>query len=130
MNTKDKRRIGTLNTNGLKSKLRPLIGEINKSKCMIFCFQELHRVEKYQVIEIEREGKGKLFINQGTEHSTGVGIFIKERNGLEILENIERDIQGRFIRVEIKINGTEVTIISIYCPGPGCSKVSLRLTVR
>ena len=110
MNTKDKLRIGTLNTNGLKSKLRPLISEINRSKCTISYLQELHRVEKYQLIEIEREGKGKLFISQGTEHSTGVGIFIKERNGLEILEDIERDNQGRFIRVGIKINGTQVTI--------------------
>ena len=84
MNNNNKLRIGTLNTNGLKSKLQPLISEINKSKCTIFCLQELHRVEKYQTIEIEREGKGKLFTNQGTEHSTGVGIFIKERNGLEI----------------------------------------------
>ena len=110
---------GTLNSNEVKSKLPQLISEISKSKCNIIFMQEIHHVENYHFLEIERRCKGNFFVNRGTLHSAGVCIFIKNTEELKILGNVHWDDQGRFIKVGVTINGVELTIVSIYCP-PNC----------
>ena len=109
-------RVSTFNSNGVKSKLQQFISEISKSKCSTFCIQEIHQIDNY-IFEIERGCKGKVFCKSGFKpRRKKIVIFNKSSEWNEILGNVQRDDQGRFIEVDVKIIRVKLTIASMYCP--------------
>ena len=101
----------TLNVRGLRNvRKRKCIFE--RSKGMITCIQETHSTEKDEG-EWTREWGGKIIFSHGTIQSAGVAILIP--NDIEVGE-IDRDNEGRIVKVAINIVNEWVDVISVYAP--------------
>ena len=105
----------SLNVKGLRGvNKRRAIVEWSKQKGDIIFFQET-----FSTIDIEnpwdREWNGKCFFSHGSNHSRGVCILITEKLNLTVLRS-EIDLEGRYILLEIEIQGKRLILCNVYFP--------------
>lgn len=68
-----------------------------------------------KIPDIQKQYKGTLFANCGTDKSRGVAILVKENVGENITE-IFNDGKGRMIVIEFDVNNVTFRLINVYAP--------------
>ena len=76
--------------------------------------------ETYSTIEIERKLSQEwkpwnCIFSNGTYHSKGVAILIRNTLNYDI-NNCVSDPNGRFIIMDVNVNGQEFVIVNMYAP--------------
>uniref|UniRef100_H9GUV3 Reverse transcriptase domain-containing protein n=1 Tax=Anolis carolinensis TaxID=28377 RepID=H9GUV3_ANOCA len=110
-------KIYTNNVNGLNSpqKRRNILTQINKGKYDIVVFQETHICQKH-VAHLKNNKLGKEFFSADLTKKRGVVLYVNESIPAELKF---KDMEGRIIAVEIKLNQEKILICNIYAPnGP------------
>ena len=111
-------KVVSFNVNGLNNKIKrvSILQSLKQYKIDIAMLQETHTVDK--IIDIWNSEWGNNFgiYSHGTSASKGVAILFSNKsiNAIEIIKEYKSD--GRFIIIDIKINGNIHAIINIYCP--------------
>ena len=115
--------IATLNVNGLRnSQKREMVFDyLQRRKISVTFLQETHSEEKDEILW-SRQWKGKLIFSHGNTSSRGVAILTSMKSGLEI-QNKQNYSDGRWVRGDIKINDSTISLFSLYAPnGPSDRK--------
>jgi len=105
--------IVTFNVNGMNSceKYAKVVSTLKDIYCDIALIQETHWEENHKVQSALWEGD--IYSSSFKRGSRGVAIFISTKYRRNI-ESIEKDIEGRFIIIKMKIDDELYTIASIY----------------
>lgn len=106
----------TFNVNGLQNdvKRRKIFGIIRDHKIDIAFLQECHSTSNKELIW-QNEFGGNVFYSNGTSDSRGVMILF--RRGLVYnIKNIQRDLDGRMLIIEIVIDKISFLLCNIYSP--------------
>ena len=80
--------------------------------------QETHCASKEDVNLWSKEWQGKSYWSNGTSNSRGVACLVKHNLDLNIVHT-DKDPNGRFISVNVKVDDQMFTFISIYAPNKG-----------
>lgn len=106
----------TLNVNGLgnPSKRRAIFESLRTAKNDICFLQETHSTKERERVWSTEWG-GKILFAHGTSGSRGVAVLFS-RSLSPTIRLIRRDSQGRFILVQLLIDGWPVTLVNIYAP--------------
>ena len=116
-------KIVSLNVRGLNKsiKRRSIFRWLHQQKAHFYLLQETYSDRK-TMSTWELEWGGKIICNHGTKHSKGVMILINPKYDVEIVK-VEKDNNGRFIILDIKINATHLILINIYAPNDSSQQV-------
>ena len=108
--------IFTLNVCGLGNieKRRQLFYYMQKSKGSVFLAQETHSTSSSEEMW-ENQWGGKIYFSHGESNARGVCILIKNDIAFSV-KNIIRDQQGRFIILDMEIDGFRFTLANVYGP--------------
>ena len=90
------------------------IGWIKTQKCPIAFLQEAHLEENIKN-EIKNETNFAIYFSNGTFASRGVCIAMNKSLNYEIMDKFT-DEDGRIILLNIKIENTVFSMVSIYAP--------------
>ena len=113
-------KIITLNVRGLRGKdngvpkRRKVFSWLKKQRADIFLLQETHSDERSGAIWL-REWGGLGFLSHGDNSSCGAAVLIKPGLNIEI-RDVKFCKRGRFVVVAVSLNGSHVTLASIYGP--------------
>lgn len=105
----------SVNINGLNSpkKRSKCFSYLKQQRADITCIQESHVKQKDSRL-LENSRLGKLFVASSLkEKKRGVAIYAKEFLRPKL---IQRDEEGRWICVEVYLNGKKTLIVNIYAP--------------
>ena len=114
----DKMKIVSLNSRGLGNfiKRRKVFNFVKrKHHADVIFLQETHCTTKEENMWSAEFGNKILFAN-GTSNSKGVAIAIQNKRIVNSIEGVERDINGRYIIVNLKIEGYTYCLCNIYAP--------------
>lgn len=108
--------ICSYNCNGLADhKKRKLVFMWLKEKTQaIFCLQETHSLELDEE-KWKKEWDGPIFFSHGRRNSKGVMILIKKQFDFQWC-SVERDMQGRWLILNIIVYGQNLCILNLYGP--------------
>ncbi len=108
--------IFTLNVRGLSNddKRRQLFYYMNNSVGSIFMAQETHSTEQEEQ-KWKNEWGGEIYFSHGESNARGVCIFIKNDIAFSV-SNIVRDQQGRYVIIDLELEGCKFTLANIYGP--------------
>lgn len=120
--------LASLNVNGLRSqvtngvpKRRKIFTWLKNLKFEIIYLQETH-----SSIETENQWRnewgGNIYFAHGESNSRGVAILIRPNTGFTV-RSVYADSNGRFLTLEINVNGTWVTLGNYYGPNSDNQKV-------
>ena len=73
----------------------------------------------------EKTFKGEIIMSHGTNHSKGVAILIPDYLDIKI-EETKIDTEGRYIFMDVKINGKRLCLLNCYAPTNTNSKEQLK----
>ena len=108
-------KIISLNVRGLQGsvfKRRDIFHWIKQKNVSIVCLQETHSTKNNESYWAAEWGY-KCIFSHCSSNSAGVEIFF--RNTFEFVIHRERcDCQGRFIILDITINGNRITLVNLY----------------
>lgn len=106
----------TLNTNGLRvqAKRRAMFNDFRQAKAEIIFLQETHSVPSDTKIWNSEWG-AKIFYAHGRSNSKGVAILFKRGFNLKVIKTIP-DPEGRFLVLQVLVEGEILTLINIYAP--------------
>ena len=106
--------ICSLNVRGIQNmqKRRKLFLWLKSKNFTIYFLQETHSTHNSELLWGNEWG-GKAYFTQAFSNAAGCGILF-HRNIVFDLEKIHRDIQGRFLIIQIKLNEETVTLVNIY----------------
>ena len=76
--------------------------------------QETHSTPDNELIW-ESEWGGKAFYSHGLSNARGIAIFVSKKLS-PMCSNITRDVEGRYILLDIKENEQIITLAAIYAP--------------
>lgn len=113
----------SLNVRGLNSekKRRSIFNFVRKNKVDI-CFLQ----ECYSVPEVENQWKcewgGDALFAHGSNHSRGVIILFKPKLDVIIHDKV-CDVHGRYIWLDISLQGEHVQLLNIYAPNVEQSQI-------
>ena len=97
-----------------KNGRRPVYGWLSKQEVDIYFLQETYSTKVVENIW-KKQWKGELFFSNGSEHSRGVLILIK--NSLEFeLVSVRPDKEERFIFLEALVQDQKFLFVNIYAP--------------
>ena len=117
----DKIRIASLNARGLKNKLKrtAIFKTLKEQKFDFVCIQEAHIMEK-DVSVWEKQWGGKIFYQEGTNHSKGELILVsKHFDGIVTHEKS----QDRLIIVSVKQGNMSFYLANAYAPNISNEKI-------
>ena len=109
--------IGTLNVRGFRN---------NNKRCKVFNMLHLEALDVIFLQETHccniKEAKmwgcqfnGKAFWSFGSKHSCGVAILLRSHLNFKVL-NFDFDCKGRYLVLDVQINGKEFRFINVYAP--------------
>ena len=110
-------KIATINVNGLKNRKQGLIKIINDNVLDVICIQEVHKIDKDEVSDIEKETSGILFLDT-TSGYLGTGILIRrniQKLQLKHIEINKENLKNRLTHIQIT-SKIVINILSVYCP--------------
>lgn len=112
----DKLKIGTFNVNrwGSDQKRRKMFQFLHDKNFDIVCIQETHATSKVQKRWMTEWG-GRIVFSNGTTASCGVCIMFKRKINVKV-HYIDRDDSGRWLILDVSVNGFRYTLASIYGP--------------
>lgn len=119
--------INSLNVRGLRNKLkRCTIFDWLKLKYKgIMFLQETHGSKEIEK-EWENDWGGKILFNHGDKNSRGVAILFDKEHDYKILNTISDD-EGRFLLLELSVDGQEFVLVNVYFPTSGYKVNQLKL---
>ncbi len=106
----------SLNVKGLNGhfKRSKMFTWLNRKNNSIIFLQETYSTECVSD-KWKKQWNGHMVFSHGTNHSRGVAILFK--NGLDInIVNHDIDLNGRFIILDIVINGVKLILVNAYAP--------------
>ena len=108
--------ICSLNVRGIQDmqKRRKLFLWLRNKKCDIYFIQETHSTNKNEKLW-KNEWGGNLYLTYASSNSTGCGLMFGRGLSFDLIK-IQRDINGRFLIVQIKIDTEIFTLVNIYGP--------------
>lgn len=108
--------IVTVNVNGWRDerKRRSMFRHFHEKKFDIVCVQETHACSRVQKLWANEWG-GRLILANGSTNSKGVGVLFRRKLKIRI-HYIDKDINGRFIIIDLNINEYRYTLALIYAP--------------
>ena len=116
----------SINCNGLlhnPSKVQSLSHNFH-SQCIDFLFlQETHVYNLSTAKYFESKFAGKAFWSFGSNRSSGVGIIISNKISY-IIDYFKFDCDGRFIILDVTVNGNKIRLINVYAPNNPCGRVT------
>lgn len=112
----DNIKIVSINVNGLNiaTKRRAIFSLLHESAASICLLQETHGTDE-STSRWRREWGGPAFFSNGTQSSRGVAILVSRKLYFSNLQ-ISNDEEGRFICVDLDMEGTNFTVGSFYAP--------------
>lgn len=112
----DKLRFCSFNVNGLQGndKRRKIFGIIQDQNIDVSFIQESHSTVETQHLWHNEHG-GNIFYSHGTSESKGVMIIFRRALVYQI-KNIKHDEEGRFLLIEVAIEGMLYLLCNAYCP--------------
>jgi exonuclease III len=119
----------SLNTNGMgdKMKLKAVscwLKDQQDADTKIILLQETHTTERIESLWEAEWGDSKIYFSHGSSGSKGVATIIPKKLDYEIT-NITRSKNGRYIAINITIEGNQFCIINCYAPN--CNKLQDQL---
>ncbi|CAI5776285.1 Hypothetical predicted protein [Podarcis lilfordi] len=113
------------NCNGLNSprKRKSVFHLLKKEQLDLICLQETHVIRLHRKVLINKR-LGQEFISSDKVKKRGVVIYAKERLSPKF---IFKDDQGRFVAIEIQIQGEKFLIVGVYAPNEGKSEFFKKL---
>ena len=110
-------RVISLNTRGIAEKVkRRAIFNYYRQRTDILCLQETHSTPEDELIWTNEWG-GRVLFSHGTSSSRGVAVLFS-RNIFFNINNIVKDINGRYIICDINQDSTQKTITLCVLYGP------------
>ena len=91
---------------------RRAIYQYCRERADIICLQEIHSTQKDEKIWDSQWG-GKCYYSHGDSNARGVMILIKKQLDVKVL-SIMRDTEGRFLALEMNIEGRNLLLGNIY----------------
>lgn len=110
-------RAASWNVNGLNNPVKRsrVMSKIKRQKIQILFLQETH-LSPNEHEKLQKFGFRNVFYSSfKTTHKRGVAVLIHNSLYFELTKQI-RDKEGRYILVQGKIEGSLVTLLSIYMP--------------
>ena len=112
-------RVVSLNVNGLRTyergpKRRKLFTWFKKKNADIYMLQETHSEEKDAMRWLNEWG-GVGYFAHGDARSRGVCILARPGAAIQ-MKLIEADPNGRYLMVEVEVQGAVVTLLTLYGP--------------
>ena len=110
----------SMNVCGLNEKIkRTKVFRFLRSKEIdVACIQETHLTKSKHRI-IKNEWNGKVVYNDGESNSRGVAVFFAKHLDVQNV-SVDRDLNGRFVSVAIKLNEQSLRIVNVYAPNGDC----------
>lgn len=107
---------GSFNVNGIQGnvKRRKVYNILKDNKLDIAFLQETHSVENKELIW-QNEYGGNIFYSHGTSEARGVAILFK-RGLVYQIKDIKKDLDGRFIAIEVKVEDITYLLCNVYSP--------------
>ena len=108
-------KVVSFNARGLGNELKrkKTFRFLKTKKAQFYFIQETHCVQNKEFIWQSQWGN-KCFFANGTSNTTGVAILCSGKYGS--IEQVQRDINGRFIIIKVKINDHSVALVNLYAP--------------
>ena len=105
------------NARGLNQfmKRRKLFRNMRKHKADIVLLQEIYGIQKTNAMWESEWGMRKTIFANGSSNSRGVCVLFSKRVGNKVDEVI-RDINGRYIICKLSVGGYSYAIANIYAP--------------
>ena len=112
-------RIISLNVRGMAEEVkRRTIFDYCRNRADLCLLQETHSTEKIEKYWSNEWG-GKIVFNHGTSDSRGVCILIRKNMPYQVCA-LTRDMEGRILNIDIKINNKIWNITNVYAPNKNC----------
>ena len=113
-------KIATWNINGIKARHHNLIEWLKQAEPDIACLQEIKSIDENFPRE-DIEALGYNVETHGQKGFNGVAIlsklpFDEVKRGLPLLGSDEQDDQARFIEGMFSLEGTSLSVVSLYLP--------------
>ena len=108
--------MNSVNVHGIRSyvKRQKMFTWLKRKHADIYFLQETYSTKEVEK-QWSQEWKGKVVFSHGTNHSKGVALLIKENFECEI--NVcKADLNGRFLIVDLNIQGQSMLFINVYAP--------------
>ena len=105
----------TLNINGLNDHIKrtALIDWLKCMKADIVCLQETHASSHSTILSWFRHSGFRVASSSFSNKRCGVAILIKD---IYRFTQVRKDDDGRFLQVEIDIEGNKLRFVSLYAP--------------
>jgi exonuclease III len=109
--------IFSLNVNGLGDKVKRMtvITKLKELCKGIIFLQETHTVEGTEPMWCNIWGNSNIKFSHGTTNSRGVAILFSRELQFNILQEFS-DKEGRFIILDVELNGQILTLVNLYAP--------------
>ena len=109
--------IASLNVNGIRDNVKrtTIFHWLKSQKYDVCMLQETHCNTQQDVTLWSKEWNGKAFWSLGTNMSKGVVFLIKPGLDLDIVKE-EKDNEGRYIHIDVKIDDVTFSFINVYAP--------------
>ena len=110
-------KIASLNICGLKIRTKIVSDFIYKNHLDLIAIQEVHKIEKFEIIKFERDTKGTYFVNSNTLWA-GVGILVRnnlQNFKIDHLEVSDPNLKDRVTHLQIHTKST-LNFINLYAP--------------
>ena len=107
---------------------RRAIFEKYRTCCEMLILQETHSTISTEKIW-ESEWGGKIIFCHGTAAARGIALLCSKETYAK-LSNIEKDLEGRKIIVDLEEHGVKLTIAAIYAPNKDCPEFFIELGRR
>ena len=110
-------KIFSLNCNGLgdKTKRMTVLNNLKRKGPGIFMLQETHSTPELENSWIMQWGSKKVFFSHGTSNSRGTAILVSDACDITV-NNVIKDVNGRYVILDADIDGMKCTIANIYAP--------------
>ena len=99
-----------------------------RHKSDILCLQEVHVMKEGQNI-FQNQWGGEAIWSIGTASGRGVGILLR-KNFRGIVKQIEKDTFGRYIILQLDLDGQLIVICNLYAPNSDCPDFFINLFKR
>ncbi|CAI5789675.1 Hypothetical predicted protein [Podarcis lilfordi] len=105
------------NCNGLNlpRKRRQVFHILKREQLDLICLQETHVTRTHRKLLVNKR-LGQEFISSDKVKKRGVVIYAKEKLAPKM---IFKDEQGRYLAIEIQVQGEKILIVGIYAPNDG-----------
>ena len=114
----NKLRIATLNVRGLNKEQKriTIFKWLDDNEIDIALLQETYCVENF-ISNFKRNWKGKMFHSpSNSKHAKGVCILFRKELCVDVVNFYKDDDDGRKILLNVDVDGTNFTIVNVYCP--------------